>query len=145
MITPRQLADELERGLDGPHADEHTAAAADLAAEAVRFLNYATGHHAPEGGLTWPSTVYEVVGRLSQAALGMPQLFTQMSTWLATELADGRIGMDDRSDATPAVADARAHLNAAKHAALRLERELSAAQNALSAVNGRGLYRQGGE
>ena len=52
--------------------------------------------------------------------------------------------MDDRSDPEVAVAEARAHLNAAKYAALALERELSAAQNALAAVNGRGPAREGG-
>lgn len=142
MMSPRRLAVELDAGLDGPHADEHTVGAADLAAEAVRFLNYATGSHAgPDGGLTWPSTVYSVTAGLSQMAERMPQLFTQMSLWLVTETAEGRVGMDDRSDPTPAIADARTHLNAAKYAALKLMTELSAAQNALAAVNGRGPAR----
>lgn len=57
IMTPDQLADQLTGRLDGPHADEHTTGAARLAAEAVRFLNYATGFHAPEG-LTYPATVY---------------------------------------------------------------------------------------
>jgi hypothetical protein len=135
MMSPRRLAVELDSRLDGPHADEHTAGAADLAAEAVRFLNYATGHHAgPGGGVTWPSTVYSVTAGLSQMAERMPQLFTQMSLWLVTEMADGRVGMDDRSDPAIAIADAR----------LQLMTELSAAQNALSAVNGRGPARDGG-
>jgi hypothetical protein len=145
MMSPRRLAVELTGRLDGPHADEHTAGAADLAAECVRFLNYATGSHAgPDGGVTWPSTVYSVTGGLSQMAERMPQLFTQMSLWLAAETADGRVGMDDRSDPAPAIAEARAHLNAAKYAALQLMTELSAAQNALAAVNGRGPARDGG-
>lgn len=131
--------------LDGPHADEHTAGAANLAAECVRFLNYATGSHAgPCGGVTWPSTVYSVTAGLSQMAERMPQLFTQMSLWLVTEMLEGRVGMDDRSDPDSAIARAREHLGRAKYAALRLSQELSAVQNALSAVNGRGPERDGG-
>ena len=145
MMSPSRLAAELTGRLDGPHADEHTVGAANLAAECVRFLNYATGSHAgPDGGVTWPSTVYSVTGGLSEMALRMPQVLTQMSLWLAAEVADGRLAMDDLSDPGAAVADARAHLNLAKHAALRLEKELAAAQNALAAVNGRGPAREGG-
>jgi hypothetical protein len=145
MMSPRRLAVELDSRRDGPHADEHTVGAADLASEAVRFLNYATGSHAgPDGGVTWPSTVYSVTAGLSQMAQRMPQLFTQMSLWLVTEMAEGRIGMDDRSDPDPAIAQARAHLSRAKYAALRLSQELSAAQNALATVNGRGPARDGG-
>lgn len=145
MMSPSRLAVELDSRLDGPHADEHTAGAANLAAECVRFLNYATGSHAgPGGGVTWPSTVYSVTAGLSQAAERMPQLFTQMSLWLVTEMLEGRVGMDDRSDPDPAIARAREHLSRAKYAALRLSQELAAAQNALSAVNGRGPARDGG-
>ena len=49
MMSPSRLAVELDSRLDGPHADEHTAGAANLAAECVRFLNYATGSHSPAG------------------------------------------------------------------------------------------------
>jgi hypothetical protein len=94
--------------------------------------------------VTWPSTVYSVTAGLSQMAQRMPQLFTQMSLWLGTEMLDGRIGMDDHSDPDPAIARAREHLSHAKHAALRLCQELSATQNALSAVNGRGPAQDGG-
>ena len=145
MMSPSRLAVELDSRLDGPHADEHTVGAANLAAECVRFLNYATGSHAgPSGGVTWPSTVYSVTAGLSQMAERMPQLFTQMSLWLVTEMLDGRVGMDDGSDPDPAIAGAREHLNRAKYAALRLSQELSATQNALAAVNGRGPAQDGG-
>jgi hypothetical protein len=40
-ITPDQMAEELAARLDGPHADDDTAAAR-LISQAVRFLNYAT-------------------------------------------------------------------------------------------------------
>lgn len=145
MMSPRRLAVEIDSRLDGPHADEYTVGAADLAAEAVRFLNYATGSHAgPNGGVTWPSTVYSVAAGLSQMAQRMPQLLTQMSEWLAAELDAGRVGMDDRSDPAPAIAAARVCLEQAQHAAFLLETELSAVQNALAAVNGRGPARNGG-
>ena len=42
-MTPDQLTSTLTARLHGPHDDEMTAGAARLAAEAIRFLNYATG------------------------------------------------------------------------------------------------------
>ena len=62
MMTPERLGRELEARLSGPHADDHTTAAAGLAAEAVRYLNYATGSHSP-AALTGPATAY-LAGRL---------------------------------------------------------------------------------
>ena len=84
MMTPNRLARELTARLDGPHADEHTAGTADLAAEAVRFLNYATGSHSP-AGLVYPATVYRIAADLSSATWRMQQLFDQLGAWLADQ------------------------------------------------------------
>jgi hypothetical protein len=140
MMTPKRLTSEIERRLDGPHADEHTADAADLAAEAIRYLNYATGSHSP-AGLVFPATVYLIAGRLGMAADRMPQLFDQLSHWLAAEDAAGHLGMDDHSPAAAAVADAAARLAVAAALARQLGDALNGVQSALSAVNGRGPKR----
>jgi hypothetical protein len=137
MMTPDRLAVELTRRLDGPHADEHTTGTAHLAAEAVRFLNYATGSHSGEG-LSWPSTVYTVTADLSLAAGRMPQLFGQLTRWLDAELAAGHLGVDDGSDPAVPVGEATAGLAEAVALADRLARVLAAVQSALGSVNGRG-------
>jgi hypothetical protein len=143
MMTPARLARELTARLDGPHADEHTAAAADLCAEAVRFLNYATGSHSP-AGLVFPSTVYMIAADLSSAAYRMPQLFGQLADWLAREDAAGMLGTDDGSPAADVVAAARVNLASATVAAERLSAYLDALQNSISGLNGRGPNRPAG-
>ena len=143
MMTPKRLARELTDRLDGPHADEHTAAAADLAAECVRFLNYATGSHSP-AGLVYPSTAYMIGADLSTAAYGMRQLFGQLAGWLAAEEAAGRLGTDDGSPAAGTVAAARVNLASATIAAARLSAYLDSFQNSISGLNGRGPGRAGG-
>ena len=143
MMSPDQLADELGRRLDGPHADEHTAGAALLAAEAVRFLNYATGSHSPVG-LVYPATVYAVAADLSSAAGRMRQLFGQLARWLADEEAAGRLGTDDGSPVASTVAAASVNLTYASAAAQNLSARLDAFQNSVSGLNGRGPNRRGG-
>ena len=137
MLTPDRLRVELTRRLDGPHADAHTAAAADLAAEAVRFLNYATGSHSG-AGLRYPATVYTVTANLAEAAHRMPQLYDQLTRWLESELAAGHLACDDRTPPGPAVSIAAGQLARAAQLAARLGDALMAAQSALSGVNGRG-------
>ncbi len=143
MMTPARLAVELERRLDGPHDDEHTAAAAHLCAEAVRFLNYATGSHAPEA-LHWPGTVYEITAGMYLAAGRMPQCFDQLAAWLRRENAAEMFGTDDGTPPGDVVAYASLHLNAAAALARMLTAELSGAQNAMSGLNGNGPARTGG-
>jgi hypothetical protein len=144
MMTPRQLAAELERRLDGPHADEHTAGAAFLAAEAIRFLNYATGSHSP-AGLIFPSTVYSMAADLSSAAWRMQQLFTQLGDWLVAEETAGRLGTDDGSPVADTIAAASVNLASATTAAHNLSAYLDALQNSISGLNGRGPNSSGGQ
>ncbi len=137
MMTPARLTVELDRRLDGPHADEHTTAAAHLAAEAVRFLNYATGSHSPQG-LTYPATAYTITADLALAAGRMPQLLDQLAAWLKTQEAAGRLAMDDRSPARVAVINATARLEVARALAARLATQLADVQNTISGLNGHG-------
>lgn len=142
MMTPKQLGRELEARLNGPHDDEHTAAAADLAAEAVRYLNYATGSHAP-AGLAYPSTVYLLAADLSSAAHRMVQLFGQLGDWLTREDAAGMLGTDDGSPSADVVTTARKRLAAASASATLLSAQLAALQNGIAGLNGNGPDREG--
>jgi hypothetical protein len=137
MMTPDRLVVELTRRLDGLHADEHTAGAADLAAEAVRFLNYASGHHAADG-LRYPATVYSVAASLAAAAHRMPQLFDQLTRWLYAEDAAGHLGCDDGTEPGITVALAADRLRDAALLAAELGDDLAALQNVIAGLNGRG-------
>jgi len=140
MMTPNRLARELDARLNGPHAAEHTAGAASLAAECIRFLNYATGSHA-DAGVEFPSTVYEITADLKLTAERMPQLFEQLSRWLVAELNAGRLGSDTPNAPNDAVIDAVYRLARAATLAEHLGTELGEVQNALAFVNGRGPNR----
>lgn len=136
-MTPDRLAVEITRRLDGPHADEHTSGAACVVAETVRFLNYATGHHAAEG-LRYPATVYEVAGQLSAAAHRMLQLCDQLTRWLYAEDSAGRLGNDDGTPPGVTVALAADRLRDAALLAGKLGDELAAFQSVISGLHARG-------
>jgi hypothetical protein len=131
-VTPARLTAELTGRLDGPHADEHTAAAAELAAEAVRFLNYAT---AARAGLTCPATANAVTGSLALAASRLGQCFGQVTDFLDRELAAGRLGDDSGRHPALAVERARRQLEHAARAASSLNDALMAAQNDLAGLH----------
>jgi hypothetical protein len=137
MMTPDRLAVELTRRLDGPHDDEHTAGAAELAAQAVRFLNYATGSHS-NAGLRYPATVYAIIGNLSAAACGLSQLCRQLTGWLHDQDTAGHLGSDDGTPPGVAVEMAAMRLRDAVVLADKLGADLAAAQSILSGVNARG-------
>ena len=131
------LTAELRRRLDGPHGDEHTASAADLAAETVRYLNHATGVHVA-AGVNYPGTVYAVTAGLSLTAGRMPQLCGQLTGWLNAALGAGYLGVDNGSDPAGPVAEAVADLAVAATLAARLSGVLAGVQSALGSVNARG-------
>lgn len=64
---------------DAPHSPDRTRALADVAAEAVRTLNYATRG---DDGLIYPGDAYELLGALGQLAGRLPQLYRQLADWL---------------------------------------------------------------
>jgi hypothetical protein len=131
---PGQLADRLTGLLGGPHADEHTTAAAWLASEAARFLNYATGPHASTG-LRYPATVYSIAGALAEMAGRLPQLFGQFTAWLDAEQAAGRLAEDHGGPVAPLTDRARHHLDQAARHATALGAALSWAQCDLAALH----------
>jgi hypothetical protein len=112
---------------------EQTLALARTAAAAVRSLNHAT---LGGQGLAQPADAYGLLGELSLAAAGLPQLLAQVGRWLAAALAAGRLGCDDRTDPVSAVSGAWLFISDARASAASLARDLDHAQQQLAAVNG---------
>jgi hypothetical protein len=69
-VTTAQLTAGLAGLIHGPYSDASTSGAADLAAETVRYLNYA----AAKGGTTDPATIAALTSSLATAAYRLPQL-----------------------------------------------------------------------
>jgi hypothetical protein len=115
---------------DSPH---ETLALARTAAGAVRSLNHAT---LGGGGLARPADACELIGGLSLAASGLPQLLAQVGRWLASALAAGQLGCDDGTDPAAAVCGAWMFMSDARSAAAALARGLASAQQQLAAVHG---------
>jgi hypothetical protein len=113
---------------------EQTLVLARSAAEAVRGLNHAT---LGGNGLAQPADAYGLLGELSLAASGLPQLLAQVGRWLTTALGDGRLGCDDGTDPAAAVSGAWLFISDARAGAAALARALEHAQQQIAAVNGR--------
>lgn len=142
MMTPSELRVALEARLGGPHADEHTAAAAHLVAEAVRYLNYATGPDYGAQGLEFPATADSIAWGLSTAAQRMPQLFEQVTALLTEQYVDGLLATDDGRPVAEVIAAATLRLEESAKLASRLRYELASLQTVLSGLNGRGPNRR---
>ena len=112
---------------------DETLALARTAAEAVRFLNHAT---LGGSGLAQPADAYSLLGDLSLAAAGLPQLLAQVGRWLASALAAGRLGCDDGTDPAAAVSGAWLFMSDARASAAALARDLDHARQQIAAVNG---------
>ena len=61
--------------LHGPYDDATTSRQAGLAADAIRYLSYAT-----RGGITEPATAAVITGHLADAAYRLPQFLTSSQT-----------------------------------------------------------------
>jgi hypothetical protein len=110
-----------------------TLALARTAAGAVRSLNHATlGGDGPGQ----PAGACELIGELSPAAAGLPQLLAQAGRWLASALEAGRLGRDDGAGPAAAVGGTRLSLSGARAAAAALAAALGQAQQQLAAVRG---------
>lgn len=136
MTAPDQLTNHLTASLYGPHSDEVTTGAARLAAEAIRFLNYAT--MAGCGGLTEPATVPAVTGELSVAVYRLPQLFRQLADWLHAEMTAGHLADDHGRPAHLVTDEARTVLAEATSRADHLGRALAAVQSLTATLHAAG-------
>ena len=119
---------------------KETLALARTAARAVRSLNHAT---LGGDGLAQPADAYELIGEMSLAAAGLPQLLSQVGRWLAAALAAGRLGCDDGTEPAAAVSGAWLFLSDARACAAALARDLDSAQQQLAAVNGGPVLKEG--
>ena len=116
-----------------PDSPDETLALARTAATAVRSLNHAT---LGGQGLARPADAYELIGELSLAAAGLPQLLAQVGQWLASALASGQLGCDDGTSPVAAVSGAWMFMSDARASAAALARDLASAQQQLAAVHG---------
>jgi hypothetical protein len=131
QLSPAQLTEHLAALVHGPYDDLDTAGAAGLAAEAVRYLNYA----APRGGVTVPATVATVTADLAATVYRLPQLLTALGEWLTAEAAAGRVGDDHCRSPDDLIALIRAAFSQAGDHADRLADTLSAARNLASTLH----------
>ena len=113
---------------------QETLALARTAAGAVRSLNHAT---LGGEGMEQPADAYGLLGELSLAAAGLPQLLAQVGRWLASALAAGRLGCDDGTEPAAAISGAWLFISGARASANALARDPGRAQQQLAAVNGR--------
>lgn len=128
----------LDLNPDTPHSPERTRQLADVAAEAIRTLNYAT--MIDRGGLDYPGDAYELLGTLGQLAARLPQLCGQVSAWLDAEQAAGNLGEVPAprgrygGDSARAVTAAGSALAEAGRTASHLSSLLGEAQSAIAGV-----------
>jgi hypothetical protein len=118
----------------GQHASGDTVTLARAAAEAIRGLNHATR---TEAGLDQPSAAYDILGALAAAAARLGQLLTQITRYLDTALAAGRLGHDLGEDPAHAIDAAAVFLGDARGSAAALAGDLDAAWQQLALINGR--------
>jgi hypothetical protein len=104
-----------------------------MAAETIRYLNYATRSGE---GVQYAATLYTVAGALSLAADRIPQLASQSLAWLKAN--SGRLANDDGSPISDTIAAAAARLQAADDVARLPALHLRELQNTLAATSSRG-------
>jgi hypothetical protein len=126
--------DDFRQVIDLDHATStDTVRLARTAAEAVRGLNWLTGHDA---GLDQPSVAYDITGALALTASRLGQLLTQIERYLDDAVTAGRLGHDLGEDPAGSVGAAAVFLGDARASAAALAGDLNAAQQYLAPVNG---------
>jgi hypothetical protein len=128
------MAETVWLSPDGPHSDDYTSEIAIALSEAVRVLNHATLSRA---GVTYPSTVYNVLGRIGDSAAGLDQLMVQLGETLRRMLASGQLG-DDHGDPADRLDKALSELTAAREAARHLAVRIDCAFNTTASLHLRG-------
>lgn len=112
--------------VDGPHNPGRTTTAAELCAEALRFLSYAT--RSDSGGVASPGDVHRVLGELGTAIRSLRHTVGQLWSCLDRDAQSGRLRVGDQS--APYAEDPGAGVNAARwqlELAAQTTRELEAA------------------
>jgi hypothetical protein len=124
-IAFAQLTAGLAGLIHGPYADASTADAAELTAEAIRYLN----HAAVKGGITDPATIAAITASLTTTAYRLPQLLNTISEWLRAETTAERIADDHRRPPDQLTARIRATIVQAAEGADALAVALAAVHN----------------
>lgn len=115
--------------LHGPYDDDTTSRQAQRAADAIRYLNYATRE-----GISEPNTVAVIAGHLADAAYRLPQLLAQLSDWLHQETTAGRIAADRPQPPWTLTVPAREQLGDAAEQAGHLANALDSARQFASTL-----------
>lgn len=133
MLTPppNDYAGQLAAQADGAHDDATTIGVAQVIAEAVRLLSYATRR----GGVTEPATIHTAAGELASAAYRLPQVLGQLHKWLTTEIRAGRVADDHGRRAWELEDDLRIAIAEASEHAERLAGALAAVQSLASTMH----------
>ncbi|MFG1690339.1 hypothetical protein ACGFNP_60055 [Nonomuraea sp. NPDC049269] len=82
------MAETVRLSPDGPHDYDYTSEVAIALSEVIRVLNHATLSCA---GITYPSTVYDVLSRIGNATAGLDQLLAQLGEALRRMLESGQL------------------------------------------------------
>lgn len=125
MMTPREYTAHLSATRHGPHDDDTTTAVAALVAEAIRWLAYAT--RPGSGGVSTPTTVYDLVNELDTAIYRIPQVLSYLADGLNAEVSI-------ISDGPATVDDVRTALGEAMRSAYHLTRLLANVANLSAAL-----------
>lgn len=125
---------------DGPHSHDAVTAASVAAERLVRYLNNATGPGHARSALSYPATAYRLGCNLRAAVGLMPQLFSQLATFLEHQAQHNPAMYDDRrSDQYPAAqtaSDAASEFRAAISEAKKLAQILSRANRSTVHLGG---------
>lgn len=125
------MAETFRLPSDGPHNDDYTGEIATALSEAVRVLNHATQSRA---GITYPSTIYDVLGRIGATTNGLDQLLRQLGEALRRMLASDRLG-DDHGDPAERVDTLLSELAEARKTARALSTRIDCAFNATAGLH----------
>ncbi|WP_440072716.1 hypothetical protein [Streptosporangium sp. OZ121] len=125
------MAETVWLSSDGPHGDDYTSEVAAAVSEAVRVLNHATLSHV---GVTYPSTVYDVLGRIGSSTAGLDQLLGQLGEALRRMQESGQLG-DDHGDPAERLDKALSELAAARKSARDLALRIDRAFNTTAGLH----------
>jgi hypothetical protein len=95
------MAETITLDAAGPPSPEYTVQVAHALAECVRVLTWAT---AGPAGIGQPAHARAVLAELHRALAGLPQLFSQLSTWLYGMAEEGALAPAGAGDVAATVA-----------------------------------------
>jgi hypothetical protein len=122
---------EIDLNPDTAHSADRTATTAQVAADAIRVLNYATRD---ADGLPYPGDAYDLLGQMSIAVLRLHQLFDQVGVRLVHLGNTGHLASDNGAPVGVALAAALDALSRAQDDADTMATALGNAQSAIDSL-----------